>query len=485
MKYTHKGFLLIDALLTLAVVTSFVTATTLFLSALTSASSGNIAAQARITELASKLEALVRSSFSAGLFNSVVTSVHEMGGSVTATPDSHTFTLSMPVGDYFAESEFFTVKITHPTIPLQSCDPFVTADWQSLAIDPLRFPTVAAGGKVSSMQWRNNVLAVAFSEVGTATTSTVVLSRMPRTVSTPPQVYGQFDNAPSSRIGYSALAWISDTVLIAANAFGSSGHAVCAANASCAQLHTYSAQQGNRIGTLAFATSSPPFASRTGGATAGATAVAATDTLVAVGLERTEYGMEFNLVDARDVQNMVWLGGTRIGRSVNNIAILGTRAFVVTDDPARELVVIDISTPTSPVVVQTWDAPGSRNFGVPVFINAFGDTIIIGRSYVGNAPELYALSATTLEPVATVDIGTPAAPDGIRAITMQDFLINVITQRSVQTFYFHNNAFHLKSKSLLEAGFEGTSLTCVGNKVVASVWSLLTGSAEFLSIGGL
>src|SRR5690606_16305272 len=109
---------------------------------------------------------------------------------------------------------------------------------------------------------------------------------------------------------------------------------------------------------------------------------------VYLGLEKTAAGDEFNIIDVSDPENPWLIGGMGIGRSVNDISIVGDRAYLATSDPNREFVVVDIVEPENPRIVEEWDAPGSTGFGLGNVVLVRAGRIYAGRTYVGNVPEL-------------------------------------------------------------------------------------------------
>src|SRR5262249_18444066 len=127
-----------------------------------------------------------------------------------------------------------------------------------------------------------------------------------------------------------------------------------------------------------------------------------------------------------------WVGswpspGVGSGFAVNAITVQGDYAYLGTDDPAHELVVLNISNPNSPTVpVGAPYHPGGLNGGKSVY--TVGDTLYFGKNYAGaSANEFFVLDASN----SAVAMPAPVSPQNIGSsavgIVVRDFLAFVLT----------------------------------------------------------
>lgn len=123
------------------------------------------------------------------------------------------------------------------------------------------------------------------------------------------------------------------------------------------------------------------------------------DGFVYLGLTKaTGVSPEFNIIDVHDpLHPMLVPGGQyNIEASVNAIVVSGNYAYLATSDGARELVVLDISNPTSPVLSSVFNASGGGgSVGLGQSLYKVGDDVYLGRTNVGGSPEFYMLDAST------------------------------------------------------------------------------------------
>lgn len=414
--------------------------------------------------------------------------------------DEHSFSLSRevswrsPIG---VRTRRGTLSLTRTDAPLDGCDPLVTRDWarlrssvrHRLSSDGLlrRFPSDRY--RPSALAWHDSVLAVSMDRTGRTSSPTIALLAMPRD-GEPGSVLTKFDNAATSRIGYSDVAWSGGT-LLAANAFGSASTSTCAEPGACAQMHVLRRRGNSYVKThLQLSTSSPPFAYRSGGSTAAATAVTVSGTIAVLGLEKTVIGTEANIIDVSDPSDPRWIAGVRIGRSVNSITIRDRLAYLATDDSNREVVVLDISSPHRPRVVAGWDAPGSNGFGFATDVVAHGGIVRVARSYVSNSAELAVISAegkSRRDALATADLGIAQSPESIRDLITQDFLLVALGSKNIYAFaQEHGDPTVLREISSFRFGgsTEGVTFTCIGDSVLAGLVDSSTGSGYLQRFSG-
>jgi type II secretory pathway pseudopilin PulG len=163
---------------------------------------------------------------------------------------------------------------------------------------------------------------------------------------------------------------------------------------------------------------------------------------VYLGLTKTASGPEFNIIDVSTPSNPVVVGSYPIGHTVESIYVKDNYAYVATDDNTRELTVFDITNKSAPAQVGQYnaplnDAPGNNSgLGNSVFVK---DTnVYLGRTYsLSNGdPEFVALDdtnpATTLPVAGSKDIGTGATPDSINGLAVRQNLAFMWTKTAFQ-----------------------------------------------------
>jgi len=269
-----------------------------------------------------------------------------------------------------------------------------------------------------------------------------------------------FDNASTSSVGITALA-AGGGYVYAGNGFGSASTTTCSDGYSCSQVQVYriSSSTPQRISSFSL-----PFVSADG-SSATVASLAYANGYLYIGLHKTANGEEFVIADAHDPLRLRLLGGIPIAHSITAILPRGDYAYIATDDTTRESIAVAVSDPMHPRITQSWDAPGSISFGYGTAVSAFLDSLLVGRTYVNNAPELALISATSSNwtSLASVDIGTTKSPESIRSILRQDFLAFVLTNHSLRTYKVEPPQLVEYAPPLsLPAGATGTSLACKG-----------------------
>ena len=373
----------------------------------------------------------------------------------------------------------------------QSCSPVVSGNWRKPHILDTRrlsaedlIPGVPGRYPISAIATTRNRLVVAVSSTILPTDPTIFLFSS-GSASERPEVMGSYDGASTSRVGYAAISTGKGYAYAASN-FGSGSETTCRTGA-CAQLQVFQLSEGlERIGSLSLPTHEPPYALSAGNVTTPAKSIAYRKGFVYLGLEKTVSGYEFNIIDVRDPEEPRWRGGVAIGRGVSDIDVQGGYAYLATSDPARELVVIDVSDPADPRIAGEWDAPGATNFGLGSALIARPSRTYLGRAYVGNAPEFYVLDTSNVTsplPMHENDLGTALRPESVQGIVVRDFLIAILSGRRLTLWNVEEGRFASFGESIELSG-TGTSLACRGNALYAGsvdgegngILTVLTGS---------
>lgn len=100
---------------------------------------------------------------------------------------------------------------------------------------------------------------------------------------------------------------------------------------------------------------------------------------------------EFVIVNISNPIAPSLVGSLDLGAAGNEVAILGSTAFIASSDNSRELIAVNIATPSLPLVIGSLDISGNANANTIV---AFGSTALLG---VGST-------------VYSVNVGAPSIP---------------------------------------------------------------------------
>jgi len=346
-----------------------------------------------------------------------------------------------------------------------ACDPFVSGDWyHPKTVSSTSIP----GAEIAALAATPDALVVALESASSTDAATLLFYALHGTSS--PELMGGIDAASTSRIGFSSVAASGDEVF-AGNAFASRSAQTCSGGAACAQVQAYSIyaiSSPELVGTLSFATSSEPYALAAGGTPAAVRTLMYKDGLLYAGLYKTASGDEFNIIDARDPAHLAWVSGIRIGRTVNDIQVRDGYAFVSTDDPSKELLVLDVHDPAHPAEAGSWNASGSASFGYGSASTVHAGTIRFGRTYTNNGSEFELLDARDPSRITLVqhaDIGTVRDPESVRTLLTQDWLTFALLTHRL-TFWNTGDTARMAEYAPaheLPAGSTGAALACRNN----------------------
>jgi hypothetical protein len=370
-----------------------------------------------------------------------------------------------------------TVFVNSSSTP-EACDPFTSGNWSAPRLEgtftlqpgSLLPSTVPAGSySISALTALPDWFVVAVASTSRATDSTLFFFRY--SPAKPALTFvAATDNATTSRIGFTAIAE-GNHLVFAGNGFASVSTSTCANGRSCAQVHVFdlAADSPTFVSALTLATSKLPFARTASGIPASATALAYHNQLIFLGLQKTASGDEFNIINAQDPACLQWLSGIRIGRTVTSITVRDTRAFVTTDDPARELLIFDVSDPAQPAFLDSYDAPGSTTFGYGSASTARGTLVRLGRTYSPNSPEFELLDISTSSSnreLTTADVGTPKDPESVVALLTQDRLTFALLTHRLEIWDTHgSSSITLIGTYTFDPATKGVALTCKDDMV--------------------
>lgn len=218
------------------------------------------------------------------------------------------------------------------------------------------------------------------------------------------------------------------------------------------------------------------------------------DGYVFIGLTTAPGINELAVIDVHNKAAPVWAGGYSAGATVESILVKGSRAYLATDDNARELIILDARNRALLHELGVFNAPGSINNGYGRSLAVVGDRAYLGRTWVlnNNIPEYYVLDISHPMPtnIASRDIGTSTNPLGVYGVLARSNLGFLLTKSNaggqVQILDVSKPSF-LASESLLSfvplpTGYGGVSMDCERNTLfVASTNALGEGLISIIT----
>jgi hypothetical protein len=272
---------------------------------------------------------------------------------------------------------------------------------------------------------------------------------------------GSLDTSPTTKQGISAVAAAGSYIYVANSV--KSNFATCKTSSSCAQLQVidiHSESEPVVLDNYQLATTSLPYATGSGGQ-ASAKSIAYASGRVYLGLTKSgsAQGDEFNIIDVTTPTSPQWLGGYSIGRSVNKIRIKGAYAYIATDGPQEEVLVLNISDPTHISLVYSFNAPGSSLYGYGKDLDFASTSVVLGRSYAQGSQDLFTLSANPQGSFSTI----------ISLLTHNES-VYVLTSADLEFWRNISNGTptEVNSETLLSSSSTATSLACNGNNLYMS-----------------
>ncbi len=360
--------------------------------------------------------------------------------------------------------------ITPPGPPPQNtCDTLATLDWAHLAHYDYPTASLSSGGmEITDAQVLHDTLYVAAR--GSTTGNTLHLFTI-KSPSTTPTYLSGIDNIPTV-----ISAGLTSIAVQAGYVYGASGYGAnftsCSEAANCAQLQIFDVQDPSNPRLIT--NRKVPGVSGSGGQGAGSIVVQKNGYLY-LGLTKTGAGPEFHVFDvganSGSPNNPLWLGSFPVSRTINDIEVVGTTVYLATDDSNRELIALNITDKTQPRLLTLFNAPGTINFGYGFSLAHSVDSLVFGRSYVSNAPELYQLNLAT-SILSSHDIGTSTHPDGVDVLLTASSTTFVLTNTRLYSLQTNTNVL----TNLLPITYFGTlasdrraALACNGNYLVAAI----------------
>jgi hypothetical protein len=494
---TKYGFSTIELLIALMIMTTTLTATTLITLELPSAVfDGN-----KEMEAGNQALRLLNNTFTRGLtsFDSITslatttTNGIQSSLSVQVLPDGFTKLLFATVSwiDSHQRTRFLVLRgiatdfahAAHTT-----CSNVLGGDWSVPRRTFVSFPFFPIQSVTVDSASGANLLAAATQ--ASVQKTDPVLSIFDISSSTAPVRLGSLDNASSTKSGYAALA-MHDHSIYAANDHASDFD-TCVTGPTCSQLQIIDATNPAApvlAESFQLATATEPYAGGLGGQSA-AKSIFYQDGLAYLGLQKTPSGDEFNIINVRDIRHPQWLGGFSIGRTINHVEVRNSIAYLATDDPTHELLILDVHDPQHIFEVTSFDAPGYSTYGFGEALSVQGNMIALGRSYTTSGPELLFFNDTassSLTVTASTSINGLFGTPSIQGLLTKSYLLFALLNSGLQIWNVTNpyNPAPYGAQIPLPLGntVSGTSaMACKGNTVyVASSDNLHTGYLVMLT----
>jgi hypothetical protein len=448
---TPRGFSTVELLLALMIMSTALTAIVLVTLGVPESLADGREAEVGASEasaLMSKALILGRNSFSGVTSIASTTSEgYTLSLQVTPSPDGLSEQLLSTAEwtnvrgaiEYFEESGAIT---NFRNASQNACSSVLAGNWlhPSVSTFPIAQP-------ISAVSTGTSTLILSVTKSVNKTDPTLLLFDI--SSSTNPAFLGSLDNATSTRSGIGAVAVnessaasaSSTRIIYAANSYGAN-FSTCTAGPLCAQLQIIDASNPANplvISNFQLSTTTPPFATGSGMQSAGKSIFYANG-FVYFGLQKTgstgsANGEEFNIINVQNPYLPVWVGGFSVGRTVNQISVKNGYAYLATDDPTRELTILDVHDPANITLAGTYDAPGNSTFGFGEAVALASSTIALGRSYIYGVPELVFLNNTptsTLAVLQSVNINGATGTASIESILIRGSIAFVLTNTALQ-----------------------------------------------------
>ncbi len=140
---------------------------------------------------------------------------------------------------------------------------------------------------------------------------------------------------------------------------------------------------------------------------------------------------EFYVIDVTDAMNPIIKGSVSIGNDVNCVQVVGNYAYLASDVDGKQMVIVDISNPTNPVIKSLTDAPGTMSAEV-VWYDQNTDRAYIGRKTdsLTNTPEVTVYNVANKS--APVLVGSMEVPVDVNTLITVGNLLFVMTLGDIE-----------------------------------------------------
>ena len=333
-----------------------------------------------------------------------------------------------------------------------TCSSVLTGDWENPNIIDFSVNDVNAGSSLSIDAY-NHKLFLTIGDAYASSDSTIFVYNL--TDPANPNLSAYLDNAPGIKAGINDIH-VADKYLYAAKATGpASGQLQIFDISSSLPVQVSDDYKVSGI-------------TGTGDQAIGKS-IFYKDGYVYLGLSKTDSGPEFNIIDVHDPAHPAKIGaGYPVGNGINKIVVKGKYAYLATDDSSRELIILDISNPVSPIPVSGTipNLPGSLGYGKSLYL--VGNKLYLGRTYTSEQ-EFYIFDVSDINSSVPV-LGQKEIGGSVNDLIVRDYLAFLITTNSQFQIWRTDNPSdiisHAADLSLPAAG-EGKSLDCEGNYLYA------------------
>lgn len=146
---------------------------------------------------------------------------------------------------------------------------------------------------------------------------------------------------------------------------------------------------------------------------------------------KTATGPEFHVVDVSNPLNPVSLGSKKIGADVNGIVVRGTTAYLATSDDNAELILLDVSKPTSSITqLAAYNATGTAD-GKSIYL--VGSKAYLGRASGGDF-QVFDVS----NPSSPTSLGAKSIGSDVQDVVVRDSLAFLSTNDPNTEFQVYN-----------------------------------------------
>ncbi len=236
-------------------------------------------------------------------------------------------------------------------------------------------------------------------------------------------------------------------------------------SASCAQLQILSVANPASMPApfnYELPTSTAPYVTGSSGQAVGKS-IAYSKGYVYLGLTKSATGPEFDIIDVSSSTNPQWAGGYSVGAGVSAISVRGSYAYLATDRKSDELVILDVSNPSAPILAGSYNVVSASGWGDGESVYQRGLELYLGLTYATGSPEIY-----------TLDVSKPSVPSLVSAYVAgssvvgefaRDSLLFALTSTSqqLQILDASNTTTLVPYTNATTIPATGTVLDCEGN----------------------
>lgn len=186
---------------------------------------------------------------------------------------------------------------------------------------------------------------------------------------------------------------------------------------------------------------------------------------VYLGLDKTDTGPEFNIIDVHNPSAPLWVGGFQVGNQVNDMLISGSYAYLATPND-NELIILNITNPSHPVAVGGYDAPSTATTGSGKSIYLSRDNLYLGLTAIASHPEFYIIDASNPVNYAPTILGTKETGSSVNQLLVRDYIAYFLTTTGMLQMWniaTTSNIISFAPSIILPESSKGIALDCEKN----------------------